>query len=73
MLSSVLYKDSGRSGIENDDHYILSQGDWENVIHYYDQEKGTTVEDRLNFYLVFHEAYHAGQLEILRELALAHK
>ena len=38
-----------------------------------DPENGTTVEERLNFYLVFHEAYHAGQLEILRELALAQK
>ncbi len=37
----------------------------------YDQERGTTVNDRLTFYLVFHESYHAGQLEILHELALA--
>lgn len=39
----------------------------------YDQERGTTVADRLAFYLVFHESYHAGQLELLRELALADK
>jgi len=39
----------------------------------YDQERGTTVDDRLSFYLVFHESYHAGQLELLRELALASK
>ncbi len=45
----------------------------EKLAEMYDQEQGTTVDDRLNFYLVFHEAYHAGQLEILRELALAHK
>ncbi len=39
----------------------------------HDAERGTTVEDRLTFYLIFHESYHAGQLEILCELALAHK
>lgn len=38
-----------------------------------DEEKGTTVEDRLDFYLIFHESYHTGQLEILQELALADK
>lgn len=38
---------------------------------WYDEEKGITIADRLNFYLVFHESYHAGQLELLRELALA--
>ncbi|MEX1020022.1 MAG: DinB family protein [Litorilinea sp.] len=37
----------------------------------YDAEKSTTVADRLDFYLVFHESYHAGQLELLQELALA--
>jgi uncharacterized damage-inducible protein DinB len=37
----------------------------------YDQERGQTVEDRLTFYIIFHESYHAGQLEPLRELALA--
>jgi uncharacterized damage-inducible protein DinB len=37
----------------------------------FDAEKGTTVDDRLQFYLIFHESYHAGQLEILHELALA--
>ncbi len=36
-----------------------------------DEEKGVTVDQRLHFYLVFHEAMHAGQLEPLRELALA--
>lgn len=36
-----------------------------------DQERGTTVDDRLQFYIIFHESYHAGQLEILHELALA--
>ncbi|MBI3961046.1 MAG: DinB family protein [Chloroflexi bacterium] len=39
----------------------------------YDQERGTTVDDRLNFYLVFHESYHAGQFEILEELARSGK
>ncbi len=37
----------------------------------YDAEKGTTIDDRLQFYLIFHESYHVGQLELLRELALA--
>lgn len=32
---------------------------------------GNTLDDYLHFYVVFHEAYHLGQLEILRELALA--
>ena len=32
---------------------------------------GKTLDDYLNFYVVVHEAYHLGQLEILRELALA--
>jgi len=45
----------------------------EKLTEVYDAERGTTVEDRLAFYLVFHESYHAGQLEILQELALAHK
>jgi uncharacterized damage-inducible protein DinB len=39
----------------------------------YDEEQGTTVDDRLFFYVVFHESYHTGQLEPLRELALAGK
>jgi uncharacterized damage-inducible protein DinB len=38
---------------------------------WYDEEKAITVGDRLDFYVVFHESYHAGQLELLRELALA--
>jgi len=37
----------------------------------YDSENDTTVDDRLHFYLSFHEAYHLGQIEMLRELALA--
>lgn len=39
----------------------------------YDAERGITVDDRLAFYLIFHESYHAGQLEILQELAQAHR
>ena len=38
-----------------------------------DEENGTTVAQRLNFYLLFHEAYHIGQLELLQELILSHK
>ena len=45
----------------------------ERLAEIHDAERGTTVEDRLTFYLIFHESYHAGQLEILHELALAHK
>lgn len=37
----------------------------------YDEERGVTVDQRLHFYLVFHEAYHVGQLEPLYELAIA--
>ena len=36
-----------------------------------DEERNVTVGQRLHFYLVFHEAYHVGQLEPLYELALA--
>ena len=36
-----------------------------------DEERGISVDDRLHFYLVFHESYHVGQLEPLRELALS--
>lgn len=36
-----------------------------------DEERGVSVAQRLHFYLVFHEAFHVGQLEPLRELALA--
>jgi uncharacterized damage-inducible protein DinB len=43
----------------------------ERLAEYYDQEKAITVDDRLSFYAIFHEAYHVGQLELLRELALA--
>lgn len=39
----------------------------------YDEARGRTVEGQLTFYLIFHESYHAGQLEVLQELALAHK
>jgi uncharacterized damage-inducible protein DinB len=42
----------------------------EKLAEVYDAEKGTTVDDRLQFYAIFHESYHAGQLELLRELAL---
>ena len=36
-----------------------------------DEGPNVTVAQRLHFYLVFHEAYHVGQLEPLYELALA--
>lgn len=45
----------------------------EKLTEIYDAEKGTTVDDRLQFYLIFHESYHVGQLEILYELALAER
>ena len=45
----------------------------ERLAEIHDAERGTTVEDRLTFYLIFHESYHAGQMEILHELALANK
>jgi hypothetical protein len=38
-----------------------------------DTESGRTLDDRLRFLLVFHEAYHVALLEILRELALSQK
>ena len=37
----------------------------------YDEERGVTVDQQLHHYLVFHEAFHVGQLEPLYELALA--
>lgn len=37
----------------------------------YESHAGQTVDDYLHFYVVVHEALHLGQLEILRELALA--
>lgn len=37
----------------------------------YESFAGQTLDDYLHFYVVFHEAIHLGQLEILRELALA--
>lgn len=49
----------------------LEQMPTEKLTQIYDAERGTTVDDRLAFYLIFHESYHAGQLEILHELALA--
>ena len=36
-----------------------------------DEERGVTVGQRLHFMLVYHEAYHVGQLEPLYELAIA--
>ena len=35
------------------------------------EEVGLTVEEELHFYVGFHENYHLGQLEPLRELALS--
>lgn len=37
----------------------------------YESWAGNTLDDHLHFYVVVHEAMHLGQLEILRELALA--
>ena len=37
----------------------------------YESHAGQTLGDYLHFYAVVHEALHLGQLEILRELALA--
>ena len=37
----------------------------------YESWTGKTLDDHLHFYVVVHEAYHLGQLEILRALALA--
>ena len=37
----------------------------------YESHAGETLDDYLHFYVVVHEAIHLGQLEILRELALA--
>ena len=39
----------------------------------YESWAGNTLDDHLHFYIVVHEAMHLGQLEILRELALAEK
>jgi len=39
----------------------------------HDPEDGETVDDHLFFYLGFHEAFHLGQVEVLRELALAQR
>ncbi len=38
-----------------------------------DEEQGVTVAQRLIFNLVYHEAYHVGQLEPLYEQALANR
>lgn len=43
----------------------------EKLTEIFDAEQGTTVDDRLQFYMMFHEAYHVGQLELLQELAVA--
>ncbi|MEM7134816.1 MAG: DinB family protein [Chloroflexota bacterium] len=43
----------------------------EKLSEIFDAEQGTTVDDRLQFYMMFHEAYHTGQLELLQELAVA--
>ena len=51
----------------------LKQMPPEKLDEVYDEENGTTVDERLSFYLVVHEAYHIGQLEILQELALAQR
>lgn len=40
----------------------------ESLAEIYDEEGGNTVQDWLEF-LIWHEAYHLGQLEILRQLA----
>ena len=37
----------------------------------WNEERNVTVDQQLHFYLVFHEAFHVGQLEPLHELALA--
>jgi uncharacterized damage-inducible protein DinB len=37
----------------------------------YESHAGNTLDDYLQFYIIVHEAYHLGQLEILRELAVA--
>ena len=37
----------------------------------WNEERDVTVDQQLHFYLVFHEAFHVGQLEPLHELALA--
>ena len=42
----------------------------ERLSEMYDAENGTSVDDHLQFYLIFHESYHTGQLELLQELAL---
>ena len=35
----------------------------------HNKERQMTVNDMVRFYLMFHEAYHIGQLEVLKELA----
>ena len=37
----------------------------------WNEERDVTVDQQLHFYLVFHEAFHVGQLEPLHELALS--
>ncbi|GAB1420361.1 hypothetical protein MASR2M15_04550 [Anaerolineales bacterium] len=43
----------------------LSEADWTRMIN---AEKGTSLEEWIRF-LIWHEAYHTGQTEILRQLA----
>ncbi len=43
----------------------------EKLTEAYESHAGSTIDDHLNFYAIVHEAIHVGQLEILRELALA--
>jgi uncharacterized damage-inducible protein DinB len=40
----------------------------ESLAEIYDEERGNTVQEWLEF-LIWHESYHLGQLEILRQLA----
>ena len=37
----------------------------------YESHAGESLDDYLQFYVVVHEAYHLGQIEVLREFALA--
>ena len=43
---------------------------WDDLL---DEEQGVTVAQRLHFNLVYHEAYHVGQLEPLYELAIKNR
>jgi uncharacterized damage-inducible protein DinB len=46
----------------------LQQVSEEALCEIYDDDRETTIQDRLEF-LIWHETYHLGQLEILRQLA----